>query len=292
MIPKEVLKQIKRIEIRTNRLVNDLFGGEYESTFKGQGIEFADVREYVPGDDIRDIDWNVTARSQHPFIKKYTEERELTVLFVVDGSGSQHFSSVSKLKSTITAEICALLAFSAISNNDKVGMLIYTDQIEKFVPVKKGRSHVLRVIREILFYEPKGHKTNLKIALDHLQRALKRRAVIFIVSDFIDSGYEKPLKVLGRKHDVVAIHLIDPREQTLPNVGLIELQDAEGGDSLLVDTGSKKIRDAYHLRIQENQNHIRRLFRSSRIDRIEILTDQSYVDPLMKFFRQREKRKR
>jgi len=291
MIPKEVLKQIKRIEIRTSRLVNDLFGGEYESVFKGQGIEFSDVREYVAGDDIRTIDWNVTARSQHPFVKKYVEERELTVLFVVDGSGSQHFGTASKFKSTICAEICALLAFSAIRNNDKVGLLIYTDEVEKFVPIKKGRSHALRVIREILYYQPRKQETNLKNALDHLQKALKRSAVIFIVSDFLDSGYEKPLKVLAKKHDVIAIQLIDPREESLPASGLIQLEDAETGEVMLVDAHSKQIRQEYERLSKVRREQIDRLFQSLRIDKVSIDTTKSYVDPIMKLFRKREKRK-
>ncbi|PIQ87262.1 MAG: DUF58 domain-containing protein [Candidatus Omnitrophica bacterium CG11_big_fil_rev_8_21_14_0_20_45_26] len=291
MIPKDVLKQVKRIEIRTNRLVNDLFGGEYGSIFKGQGIEFADVREYVPGDDIRTIDWNVTARSDKTFVKKYVEERELTVLFVVDGSGSQHFGTASKFKSTIAAEICALLAFSAIRNNDKVGLLIFTDEIEKIVPIKKGRSHALRVIREILFYEPKRKKTNLKAALEHLQKSLRRNAIIFIVSDFMDDGYEKPLKVLGRKHDVIAIRLVDPREKKLPRSAMLELEDAETGEKVLVDTRSKQICDAYQRHFEERFLRLNRLFRSIGIDRVDIQTDGSYTEPLIKLFREREKRK-
>lgn len=292
MIPKEVLKQVKRIEIRTSRLVNDLFGGEYESIFKGRGIEFADVREYVPGDDIRTIDWNVTARSQRPFVKKYVEERELTVLFVVDGSGSQHFGTATKFKSTVTAEICALLAFSAIRNNDKVGLLIFTDQVEKFVPIKKGRSHALRVIREILYYQPKGRRTNLRVALEHLQKTLKRSAVIFVVSDFLDEGYEKPLKVLSRKHDLIAIQLIDPREQALPSSGIVQFEDSETGETLLIDTRSKKIREGFSQLYENRQKKITKMFQSMRVDKIDILTNQSYSEPIMKFFRKRERRKK
>lgn len=290
MIPKEVLKQIKRIEIKTSRLVNDLFGGEYESIFKGRGIEFADVREYVPGDDIRTIDWNVTARSQHPFVKKYVEERELTVLFVVDGSGSQHFGTAAKLKSTVTAEICALLAFSAIRNNDKVGLLIYTDQVEKFVPVKKGRSHALRVIREILYYRPKRRATNLRAALEHIQKTLKRSAVIFVVSDFLDDGYEKPLKILSRKHDLIAIQLIDPREQTLPPKGIFEFEDLETGETMMIDARSEKLRSEFEKLYETRQHILNRLFRSMKIDKINIVTNQPYTDPIMKLFREREQR--
>lgn len=293
MIPKEVLRQVKRIEIRTSRLVNDAFGGEYVSIFKGQGIEFSDVREYVPGDDIRTIDWNVTARSQHPFVKKYVEERELTVLFVVDGSGSQQFGTTSKFKSTITAEICALLAFAAIRNNDKVGMLIYTDQVEKFVPIKKGKSHALRVVREILYYQPSHKKTSLKVALEHLQKVLKRRAIIFVVSDFMDSGYEKSLRVLARKHDLIAIQLIDPRERSIASSkAIVEFEDAETGETILIDTRTKKIRQAYESLTKQKQEQLNKLFQKMGIDKIDILTDRSYVDPIMKLFQARERRKR
>lgn len=290
MIPKDILKQVKRIEIKTSRLVNDLFGGEYESIFKGRGIEFADVREYVPGDDIRTIDWNVTARSQRPFVKKYVEERELTVLFVVDGSGSQHFGTAAKLKSTITAEVCALLAFSAIRNNDKVGLVIYTDRIEKFVPIKKGRSHALRVIREMLYYEPKRKATNLHAALEHVQKSLKRSAVIFVVSDFLDAGFEKPLKILSRKHDLIAIQLIDPREQELPARGIFEFEDLETGETMLVDTRSDKLRSDFRKLYQTRQEALNRLFRSIQVDKVSIVTNQSYTEPIMKLFRERERR--
>ena len=291
MIPKEVLKEVKRIEIRTKRLVNDLFGGEYESVFKGRGIEFADVREYVPGDDIRTIDWNVTARSQHPFVKKYIEERELTVLFVVDGSGSQQFGTVDKLKSTVTAEICALLAFSAIRNNDKVGMLIYTDKIEKYIPIKKGRSHVLRVIREILFYRAQNKGTSLRVALEHLQRVLQRSAVVFIISDFMDDGYEKPLRVLSKKHDLIAVQLIDPSERSLPAAGIIQLEDPESGKMILVDTKSKALRSRFEKWHQERQEKIQRLFRTIGVDKVDIITSGSYTEPLIRLFREREKRR-
>ena len=291
MIPKDVLKEIKRIEIRTTRLVNDLFGGEYESVFKGRGIEFADVREYVPGDDIRTIDWNVTARSQHPFVKKYVEERELTVLFVVDGSASQQFGTTSKIKAQITAEICALLAFSATRNHDKVGMLIYTDEVEKFIPIKKGRSHVLRVIREILFYRPKGKGTRLQIALEHLQKALKRRVVMFIISDFQDSGYEKSLKILSKRHDVIAIHLRDPLEQKFAPSGIIQLEDAETGETLLVNSRSKALLDRYEADAAKRRDEIGRSFKLMGIDKVDIDTSQPYAEPLIKLFHRREKRK-
>src|SRR3989338_10663915 len=233
MIPKEILKEVKHIEIKATRLVNDLFGGEYESVFKGRGMEFSEVREYIPGDDIRTIDWNVTARSQHPFVKKFIEERELTVVFVVDRSQSLLFGSQGKLKSTVAAEIAGLLAFSATKNNDKVGLLINTDRIEKFVPPKKGKSHVLRVVREILYFKPAASRTNLRVALEHLYRILTRSAVIFVISDFMDAGFEKALKILHQKHDLIAIQIRDPREQSIPACGWIELEDAETGERTL-----------------------------------------------------------
>lgn len=290
MLPKETLSKVKLIEIRTNRLVNDLFGGEYESVFKGQGIEFADVREYVPGDDIRTIDWNVTARSQHPFVKKYVEERELTVLFVVDASYSCFFGSGKKMKSEIAAEITALLAFSAVINNDKVGLLFFTDRVEKYIPVKKGRRHALRVVREILAYKPHHTKTDLGMVLQYLHNVLSRRAVIFIISDFIASGYEKPLKILGKEHDIIGIHLFDPRERDIPKMGYVVLEDAETGEEMMVHTDNPKFRELFRKKTQENLDQISKLFKKVGLDKVEIDTTQSYVDPLIKFFRDREKR--
>lgn len=290
MIPKEILRKIRHIEIRTTRLVNDLFGGEYESVFKGQGIEFSDVREYVPGDDIRTIDWNVTARSQHTYIKKFVEERELTVLFVVDMSGSQYFGSGERLKSEVAAEITALLAFSAVRNNDKTGMLILTDEVEKYVPVKKGRMHVLRVIREILYYQPKKKGTRLAAGFEYLNRILTRTAVIFLISDFLDQGYEKPLKILSRRHDVIAIHLRDRREQEMPPVGLVEFQDQETGEVLLVDASLPRLQKEFKAAGLKKQEDLDRLFKSLRIDKIDIAAETSYIEPLMRFFRIREKR--
>ena len=290
MIPKEILRKVRRIEIRTTRLVNDLFGGEYESVFKGQGIEFADVREYVPGDDIRTIDWNVTARSQQAYVKKFVEERELTVLFVVDMSGSQYFGSGLRLKSEVAAEITALLAFSAVKNNDKTGLLIFTDDVEKYIPVKKGKMHVLRVVREILFYQPKGKKTRIASAMEYLNRFLTRTAVIFFISDFLDDGYEKPLKVLSRRHDVIAIHLKDRREQSLPNFGLLELEDPESGTTRLIDTSVSSDLAAYQTAAQKREEVLDRFFKTIAVDRIQISAEASYVEPIMKFFKIRERR--
>jgi uncharacterized protein (DUF58 family) len=292
MISKEILKQVKHIEITATRLVNDLFGGEYESVFKGRGMEFAEVREYVAGDDIRTIDWNVTARSQRPFVKKFVEERELTVMFVVDGSASLRFGSSDKFKSTVAAEIAGLLAFSATKNNDKVGLLIHTDQVEKFLPPKKGKSHVLRVVREILYYQPEQGKTNLKLALEHVYRILNRSAVVFIISDFMDSGYEKALKILNQKHDLVAIQISDDREEKLPACGWVELEDGETGESLLVNTGNQKFREGYKKAHLQRQEKLDLLFKLTGIDAIKINAATSYVKPLIKFFKTREERKR
>ena len=290
MIPKEILRKVRRIEIRTTRLVNDLFGGEYESVFKGQGIEFADVREYVPGDDIRTIDWNVTARSQHPFVKKFVEERELTVLFLVDMSGSQYFGTGEKLKSEVAAEIAALLAFAAVKNKDKTGMVITTDEVEKYIPVKKGRMHVLRVVREILYYKPKRKSTRLQAGLEYLHRMLTRTAVIFVISDFMDSGYEKAFKILSRRHDVIAIHLKDRRESELPSVGLMEVEDCETGQTMMVDSSDPGLQKHFKKKAEEREEKLDRLFKTIGVDKIEIAAETSYVEPLMKFFKIREKR--
>ncbi len=290
MIPKEILKKVRHIEIRTTRLVNDLFGGEYQSVFKGQGIEFADVREYVPGDDIRTIDWNVTARSQHPFVKKFVEEREMTVLFVVDMSGSQYFGSGTKLKAEVAAEITALLAFAAVQNNDKTGLVISTDKVEKSIPVKKGKTHVLRVVREILYYRPQAKKTRLEAALQYLHNVLTRTAIIFVISDFMDQGYEKALKILSRRHDVIAIRLQDRREQNIPAIGLVEIEDPETGKKMLTDFSNRKVQRLYEQTAKERNEKLEKLFKTLGVDKIEIAAEGSYVEPIMKFFRIREKR--
>ena len=292
MIPTEILKQVKHIEIRATRLVNDLFGGEYASVFKGRGMEFSEVREYIPGDDIRSIDWNVTARSQHPFVKKFVEERELTVFFVVDASKSLDFGSKDKLKAVVAAEIAALLAFSAVKNKDKVGLLINTDQIEKYVPPKKGKSHVLRVVREILYFQPQAKKTNLKVALEHLYRILTRSAVIFVISDFRDEGYEKALKILHQKHDLIAIQISDQREEEIPACGWLELEDAETGEKIQVNTNDRSFREAYKKMAERRQTQLDLLFKLTGIDSIKITAGTSYVHPLIKFFHLREQRRK
>lgn len=290
MIPREILKKIRRIEIRTKRLVNDLFSGEYHSTFKGQGMEFEEVRQYEPGDDIRLIDWNVTARTGIAHIKKFREERELSVVLLIDASSSGRFGTRERFKSETAAELCAVLAFAAIKNNDKVGLIIFTDQIELYVPPKKGRAHVLRLIREVLYYQPKGIKTNVETALQFFNRVIKRKSVVFIISDFLSEGFMKPLQIANRKHDIIAIKIADPREQSFDNVGLIELEDAETGEIVLVDTSSRRFRREFSMRAGDDLNRLKKGFRSINMDFIQIDTNQPYVGPLVNFFHMREKR--
>jgi len=290
VIPKELLKQIRRIQIRTSHLVNDVLAGQYESVFKGQGMEFKEVREYQPGDDIRSIDWNVTARTGRPFVKLFTEERELTVMLVVDVSGSGIFGSQEKLKNEMAAELCALLAFSAIKNNDKVGLIMFTGDVEKYVPPKKGRPHVLRVIREVLYYEPVNRGTDLVAALEFLNRVTTRRCVVFLVSDFMAEGYEKVLRVVSKRHDVIAVTITDPREEALPGVGLIELMDAETGELKLVDASDKRARAEFARLAGEAVQARQAVFRSTGIDSINVRTDKPYIEELLKFFRMRERR--
>jgi len=290
VIPKEILKKVKRIEIQTRGLVNDVFSGEYHSVFKGRGMEFSEVREYQMGDDIRTIDWNVTARAGHPFVKVFEEERELTVVLLVDVSSSGEFGTHAQMKGEIAAEICALLAFSAIKNNDKVGLVIFSDDVEQFVAPKKGKAHVLRVVREILYHKPKGKQTNISAALEFLSRVTKRRSVVFLVSDFISSGYEKALQIANKRHDIVAITVTDPREIELPNVGFIELEDAETGETFLVDTSDIDVRDDFVSRTNESIETRDKLFRNLNVDHIDIKTNESYIEPLIRFFRMRAKR--
>ncbi len=290
MIPKEILKKVRRIEITTRGLVNDIFSGEYHSVFKGRGMEFSEVREYQIGDDIRTIDWNVTARQGRPFVKVFEEERELTVMLLVDVSASSDFGTVHQMKGELAAEICALLAFAAIKNNDKVGLIIFSDRVEKFVAPKKGRSHVLRVVRELLYHQPQGRGTDIASTLEFLTRVIRRRAVVFLVSDFVGPDYEKALQIANRRHDVVAITISDPREHELPNVGLIELEDAETGELILLDTSDAAVRRAFAARAQEAAEERYRLFRRTRVDHVDVRTDQPYAEPLIRFFRMRARR--
>ncbi|UCC44056.1 MAG: DUF58 domain-containing protein [Candidatus Zixiibacteriota bacterium] len=291
MLPKEIFKKIRRIEIRTKRLVNDLFSGEYHSTFKGQGMEFEEVRQYEPGDDIRLIDWNVTARTGYPHVKKFREERELSVVLLVDASSSGKFGTRERFKSETAAELCALLAFSAIKNNDKVGLIVFTDRIEKFVPPQKGRAHVLRIIREILYFEPEGIGTDVSLALEYFTRVIKRRSVVFLVSDFLSEGFHKPLQIANRKHDIIAMKITDPRETEFSDVGLIELEDAETGEIVVIDSGSRAFRREFSARAEEDNQNLWRNFRLINVDYINIQTDRPYIVPLIQFFRMREKRR-
>ena len=290
MIPQEVLKQIRRIHIRTRHIVNDQLVGQYESVFKGQGMEFKEVREYQPGDEIRTIDWNVTARTGHPFVKVFAEERELTVMLIVDVSGSGMFGTRGRIKNELAAELCAVLAFSAVKNNDRVGLMMFTDGVEKFVPPKKGRPHVLRVIREVLYYQPERLGTDIATALEYLERVTTRRCVVFLVSDFLAAGYETALRIAGKRHDVISVRIVDPREEVLPNVGLIQLSDAETGETRLIDAGDETVRKRYAAEALRRRATLQQMFRSMNMDMIEVRTDQPYVEPLIKFFRTRERR--
>ncbi len=290
MIPREILKKVKRIEIATRGLVNDVFSGEYHSVFRGRGMEFSEVREYQIGDDIRTIDWNVSARMDRPYVKVYEEERELTVMLLVDVSSSGNFGTASQMKGEIAAELCAVLAFSAIKNNDKVGLIIFSDKIEKFISPRKGKQHVLRVIREILFFKPEDSQTNLNVALEYLIKVIRRRSIVFLISDFLTEDYEKALQITNKKHDVIAIDIIDPREVELPNIGFIELEDAETGETVLVDTSNAQIRSGFFSRSESNRLQREKFFKSIGVDNINIYTDQSYVKPITRFFRMRAKR--
>ncbi len=290
MIPREILKKVRRVEITTRGLVNEVFSGEYHSVFKGRGMSFAEVREYQYGDDIRSIDWNVTARTGTPFVKIFEEERELTVMLVVDVSASGDFGTRSQMKGEVAVEICALLAFSATKNNDKVGLIIFSDRIEKFVPPRKGRRHVLRVLRELFYHEPEGRGTDLAVALEYLNHVVRRRAVVFLVSDFMAPDFTRPLSVAGRRHDVIAVRMGDPREVELPPLGYVEFEDAETGERMLVNTSNKRFRHEWEALVTRSRADQDKSFRRSKVDVIDIQTDEPYERPLMKFFKERERR--
>ena len=290
MLPAEVIKKIRRIEIRTKKIVNDLFSGEYHSTFKGQGMEFEEVRLYEPGDDIRLIDWNVTARTGFPHIKKFREERELSVVLMVDASSSGQFGTKERFKNETAAELCALLAFSAIKNNDKVGLIIFTDVIEKFVPPRKGRGHVLRLIRDILYFKPAHTGTDIAGAIEYMNRVIRRKSVVFLISDYLTGGYQKPLQIANRRHDVIAVKVTDPRETSFDNLGLVELEDAETGEVFTIDTGSRDFRREFSARAIEDANNMKKNFQRINLDFINIRTDESYIVPLINFFKMRERR--
>jgi uncharacterized protein (DUF58 family) len=290
MIPKEILKKVRRIEITTRGMVNDVFSGEYHSVFKGRGMDFSEVREYQIGDDIRTIDWNVTARYGHPYVKVFEEERELTVMLLVDASFSSEFGTHERMKGEIAAELCALLAFSAIKNNDKVGLIIFTDKIEKFVPPRKGKSHVLRVLRELLDFHPEDRQTDIGLSLEYLSRVIRRRSTVFLVSDFLSKDYTRALRIANKKHDIVGIHIVDPRELALPDIGYIELEDAETEEVLLINSFDRRVRQLFGKRTSEAMAKKEKLFRSMNVDSIVIRTDESYFEPLIRFFRMRAKR--
>ncbi len=292
VVPADVLRQVRLVELRTRGLVNALFTGEYHSVFKGQGMEFAEVREYSDGDEVRTIDWNVTARMGHPFVKRFVEERELTVMLAVDHSGSERFGTAQRFKSELATEIGAVLAMSAIRNNDRVGALLFTDRVEHVVPPGKGRRHVLRLIRDVLVHEPEGKGTDIPAAIDYLAKMLPHRAIIFLISDFVATGLERPLKILAQRHDVVAVTITDPRERDLPDIGLARFTDPETGAVVDVDTGNPVIRRKYRDQMQAEVEARTQLLRRLAIDEVAVRTDQRYVDPLLRFFRLRETRRR
>ncbi len=290
MISKDVIKKIRRIQITTSRKVTDVFAGRYQSVFKGAGMEFDEVREYLPGDEIRSIDWNVTARMGHPYIKKFAEERELTIMILLDVSMSCRFGTRARVKSELAAELCSVIAFSAIQNNDKVGMLTFTGDIEKFVPPRKGVRHVLRVIREAIYNRPTGSGTDINKALEYLNRVTSRRTITFLVSDFAAPDFKKTLSITNKKHDIIAVNVVDPAEIKLPDAGLVRLHDAETGQVFVLDTSDSEARKQYENSAAISSVRRQGLFRSVNVDSIDIRTDESYVEPLIRFFRMRERR--
>ena len=291
MLPAETLKKIRRIQIRTSHMVSDLFAGQYHSVFKGQGMEFQEVREYLPGDDIRAIDWNVTARMGHPFIKKFVEERELTVMLVVDISRSNDFGSASQMKRDLAAEVAAVLAFAAIQNNDRVGLILFSGETEHYLPPRKGARHVLRVIRDVLHHRPQKSGTSISAGLDFLNSVANRKTVTFLISDFIDHDYERALAVSAKRHDLIAIQIRDQREQTLVPAGIIEWEDAETGRRILIDTSSASTRAALEDSSARRQNLLLDTFKKRGVDVIELRTGQPYAMELVRFFKKREKRR-
>jgi uncharacterized protein (DUF58 family) len=292
MLPREVIRQIRRLQIQARRAVEDLLGGEYHSVFKGAGIAFEEVRAYQPGDDIRTIDWNVTARMGQPFIKRFVEERELTVVLLMDCSASNQFGTQYQQKCEVAAELAALIAFTAVSNNDRVGLVQFTDQVEHFVPPGKGSRHVLRLIRDVLYFQPKRTGTRLQVGLDYLNRILHRRSIVFLISDFLDEDFEQALKRAGRRHDLIAIRITDPRETELPSVGFLELEDAETGHRLLLDTNNRSVREGFAESTSRRAQSVRQASRAARVDLIEVSTRGGHLDALIRFFKMRERRLR
>lgn len=290
MEASEILQKIRRLELKTRGLVETAFAGQYRSVFKGRGMNFEEVREYQPGDEVRTIDWNVTARMGDPFVKKFTEERELTVMLVVDVSASGRFGSVQLSKRELAAEVACLLAFSAIRNNDKVGLVLFSDHVELFIPPKKGRTHTLRLIREILYFEPAGRGTDPATALNYLNHIVTRKSVVFLISDFQTPDFSRELSVTGQRHDLIAIPIIDPREEELPDVGLLTLEDAETGEQIEINTSDRSLRHAYIHLVEKQRKQREQLLRRNRIDTISLHTDEDYLPALRAFFRQRERR--
>ena len=290
MIPEELIKKIRQIQIYTSRAVDASFAGQYESVFKGRGMQFDEVREYTPGDDIRTIDWNVTARTGKAHIKRFVEEREMTVIFLVDLSASGEFGTVDKLKNELAAEFTAVLTFAAAKNNDKVGLLIFTDRIELYIPPKKGSRHILRLIRELLYFRMPKRRTNIPLALDYIARVTRKKATMFLVSDFLETDFKKPLSLLNKRHDVIAVPVRDRVEIAMPSVGLIELQDAETGETMLVDTSSGRFRNQYGCNSRERFEELREMLRSINVDAIPVTTDRPYLQDVVQFFHRRHRR--
>lgn len=292
MIPKEILNKVRKIEITTRNLVDEIFSGEYHSIFKGQGVEFSEVRPYQPGDNVKFIDWNVTARTGSPYIKKFEETRELTVLLMIDVSRSGAFGSINKFKREIAAEIGSILAFSAIKNNDKVGLLLFSDKIEQYIPPKKGKKAVLRLIREILYHRAENHKTNIKNALEYYYKMSKKHSIIFVLSDFFDDDFMNSMQIVSQKHDVIGIRILDPKEISLPNAGYFNLEDAETGQTELLNLRNKRFQETFKQHVNEKINSLAHKFKKYKIDLVDIRTDEPYVKNLIKFFTKRIRRRR
>ncbi len=287
----ELIKKVRKIEIKSRGISNQLFSGEYHSVFKGKGMTFSEVREYIPGDDIRLIDWNVTARFNHPYVKIFQEERELTVMLIVDLSASESFGTINQFKKDLITELCAVIAFSALLNNDKIGVIFFTDKIEKYIPPKKGKTHVLRIIRELLEFTPEGKKTDVNDALRFFSNVIKKRSISFILSDFISRDFESSLKIAARKHDTIAVKIYDPMEEILPNLGLVQIYEPELGKFVLIDTSNRKTRNQYNEWRRNTLINLVEIFQRNSIDMIKIRTDESYIAPLRNFFKMRSKRK-
>jgi uncharacterized protein (DUF58 family) len=290
-LPAEILKKVKLLELSTRKLVNNLFAGEYHSAFKGQGMTFSEFREYAHGDDIRSISWPVTARMGKPYIKKFEEERELTLMLVVDVSGSGGFGSNKYFKGEVIAHLAAILSFSAIKNNDPVGLILFSDQIEHFVPPKKGRGHVYRILRDLYYFKPRSQKTKISVALEYLQGVLRKRSTVFLFSDFMDTNFDKQLRQIGRKHDLIACVIKDPAEVAMPDIGLVDLEDSETGETIVVDTSSKEFRQQFELNMKKMNDQRQQMLKRAQVEAIDIVVGDEFVDPLISYFRSRNKKR-